>query len=240
MKTLITLCARGGSKGIPGKNIKKIGELPLIYYSADIARRFKEKMAETDIVLSTDSDEIRNVVADFGLGIDTTYQRPEALATDQAGKIGVIQDVLLHQEAKTGFGYDMVLDLDITSPLRNLDDLLAALNLINNSQEAYNIFSVSPANRNPYFNMVEEKPDGYVALCKQGQFLSRQQAPRVFDLNASFYYYRRSFFEQGFKTVFTDKTLIYEVPHICFDLDHPIDFEFMSYLIQSGKLDFEF
>jgi CMP-N-acetylneuraminic acid synthetase len=69
--------------------------------------------------------------------------------------------------------------------------------------------------------------------------MTRQSAPKVYDLNASFYWYRRSFFELGEKSVITDKSLIYEMNHICFDLDHPLDFLFMEYLINNGKLNFE-
>ena len=68
---------------------------------------------------------------------------------------------------------------------------------------------------------------------------TRQSAPVVYDLNASFYFYKRSFFDAGYNGAITDKSLIYVVPHICFDLDHPIDFEMISFLIASNKLDFE-
>ena len=68
--------------------------------------------------------------------------------------------------------------------------------------------------------------------------MTRQTAPKVYDLNASFYWYRRSFFELGEKSAITDKSLIYEMKHICFDLDHPLDFLFMEYLLQNNKLDF--
>ncbi len=69
--------------------------------------------------------------------------------------------------------------------------------------------------------------------------MTRQSAPKVYDLNASFYWYRNSFFDSGDKTAITDKSLIYVMDHICFDLDHPVDFLFMEYLLQNNKLDFE-
>jgi CMP-N-acetylneuraminic acid synthetase len=69
--------------------------------------------------------------------------------------------------------------------------------------------------------------------------MTRQSSPLVFDLNASFYWYKRSFFDLGEKSTITDKSLIYEMKHICFDLDHPVDFLFMEYLLQNDKLDFE-
>ena len=106
---------------------------------------------------------------------------------------------------------------------------------------ALNLFSVSDANRSPYFNMVEQKSNGYFAQVKrpEGDVFTRQSAPLTYDLNASFYFYRRAFFDLGYKGAITDKSLIYRVPHICFDLDHPIDFEIISYLITNNKLDFD-
>ena len=88
--------------------------------------------------------------------------------------------------------------------------------------------------------MVEQKENGYFSQVKklQGNVFTRQAAPKVYDLNASFYIYRRAFFYLGYKDAITDRSLIYNVPHICFDLDHPIDFEIISFLIEKNKLDF--
>ena len=241
MEILITICARGGSKGISGKNIKIINEKPLIYYTLKTANAFKEKYkGKVDIVLSTDSQQIKDVVERQGLYIETDYTRPEALATDTAGKLGVIIDVKNFMEQKHLKKYDYVLDMDVTAPLRNVDDLKKALALLEENTQAYNIFSVSPCHRNPYFNMVEENEDGFYKLCKKGSFLTRQSAPKVFDMNASFYYYKRAFFDNNCERVITDRSLVYVVPHLCFDLDEPIDFEFMSFLLTQKKLDFDF
>ena len=239
MEILITVCARGGSKGIPGKNIKLINGKPLIFYSLNSAQQFKEAFESADIVLSTDAEEIKKVVSSLGFSIDISYTRPEHLASDNAGKVGVIKDILFYSENKNKKEYDIVLDLDITSPLRNLSDLKNAFNILLENPKAYNIFSVSPANKNPYFNMVEEKENGYFGLCKKGEFLSRQTVPKVYEMNASFYFYRKLFFDQNLQTAVTEKSIVYEVPHSCFDLDHPIDFEFMSFLLANNKLDFE-
>ena len=88
--------------------------------------------------------------------------------------------------------------------------------------------------------MVEKKENGYFAQVKkiQGDVFTRQSAPKVYDMNASFYIYRRIFFDLGYKGAITDRSLIYKVPHICFDLDHPIDFEIISFLMENNKLDF--
>ena len=239
MKIIITICARGGSKGIPGKNIKAINGVPLIAYTIDLALQFQKKY-NAIIALSTDDIEIKKIAKNYG--INTSYQRPSFLATDSAGKIDTIKDVLLYEESSSNNKYDYLLDLDITSPLRTFEDVEQALFLLINRTEAYNLFSVNPAARNPYFNMVEEKGNGFYSLVKtnaSGTVMTRQSAPKVFDMNASFYWYRRSFFELGIKTPITEKSMIYEMNHICFDLDHPVDFLFMEYLLQNEKLDFK-
>lgn len=239
MNILITICARGGSKGIPGKNIKNIGGRPLIAYTIETAKSFSLKTPKTTTILSTDSLEIKDVAKQCGL--DTDYIRPDYLAQDATGKIDAIKDVLLYSEQESRIRYDFVLDMDVTAPLRNVDDLEAALSLLISDEKALNIFSVSNSDRSPYFNMVEKKDNGYYTQVKQSEnaLLTRQSAPVVYSLNASFYIYRRSFFDLDYKGAITDRSLVYRVPHMCFDLDHPIDFEFMSYLIENDKLDFK-
>lgn len=235
MNILITICARGGSKGIPGKNIKNMAGKPLINYSIDQGVKFAIGK-KCVIGLSTDSSEI--IEAAKSAGLVTDYRRPEALATDTAGKLGVIADLIKFEEEKRQLKFDYIIDLDVTSPLRTNDDIEAALQIIMEDEHAINIFSVNPANRNPYFNMVEKNKEGYYELCKKGDFITRQSAPKVYDMNASFYVYRRNFFDTAFSSAITSRSLIYEMPHICFDLDHPIDFEFMEYLLENQKLDF--
>lgn len=238
MKTLITICARGGSKGIPGKNIRPLCGKPLIGYTIDVAHKFQAIYPGSDVVLSTDSQKIKDVAA--ACGLMSAYTRPDILAGDSVGKIDAIADVLGFCERENGMRYDYVLDMDVTSPLRNLEDLKSAFNILEADEKAVNLFSVSSASRSPYFNMVEKKENGYYDKVKSvGDILARQAAPKVYDLNASFYFYRREFFDMGYKGAITDKSLIYDVPHICFDLDHPIDFEIMEFLFANGKLDFE-
>lgn len=239
MDILITLCARGGSKGIPKKNIKDICGKPLICYSIELANTLNLKW-KAKVTLSTDDNEIKKIAHDAGLF--TNYVRPEFLATDSAGKIDTIKDLLLYEEGLINKKYDYILDLDITSPLRTINDVEEALSSLVQNPEALNLFSVNPAARNPYFNMVEENKNGFYSLVKtnlDGSVITRQSAPKVFELNASFYWYRRSFFDLNLKTAITSKSLIYEVKHICFDLDHPVDFMFMEFLLENNKLDFQ-
>lgn len=238
MSILISICARGGSKGIPGKNIKTLNGKPLIAYSIEIANQIKSHYTNVNIGLSTDSEEIINVAKSYGLLTD--YKRPDFLASDTAGKIDAIKDLLFYTEDKKQTVYDYILDLDVTSPLRNLQDIEKAFEIIKTDSNALNLFSVSEAGRNPYFNIVEQKENGYFSQVKKfkGELFTRQSAPKVYDMNASFYIYRREFFDLSYKSAITDRSLIYKVPHICFDLDHPIDFEIISYLIENDKLDF--
>lgn len=237
MNILITICARGGSKGIPGKNIKILNGKPLIGYTIDIAKRFQEKHGNVEIALSTDSDEIMQVAEQCGLSSD--YKRPASLGGDTVGKIDAIKDIVLYTENAKGIKYDYVLDMDVTSPLRTMQDLEEALELMETDSNALSIFSVNEAGRSPYFNQVEQKENGYFNKVKDaGIVLTRQSAPKVYDLNASFYIYRREFFDLDYKGAITDRSLIYLMKHTCFDLDHPIDFEIISILLENNKLDF--
>jgi CMP-N,N'-diacetyllegionaminic acid synthase len=211
--------------------------IPLIAYTIQAAQRYAERDNVT-IALSTDSESIREVARDFGLISD--YIRPEHLANDKAGKISVIKHILCHYENKKNIRFEYVLDLDVTSPMRTIEDLVQGKQLIESNERALSLFSVNSAARNPYFNMVEQKEDGYYQIVsKTSDVLSRQCAPKVFDLNASFYFYRRHFFDYELNTPISEHSLIYEMPHICFDLDHPIDFEFLEFLISQKKLEFD-
>ena len=187
MKNLITICGRGGSKGLKNKNIKEINGHPLLYYSIQAAMRFKQYF-QADVALSTDSDEIRRVADNYG--ISESYLRPSDLSTDQAGKLDVIDHLVKHKEAQNATSYDYILDLDITSPLRTQEDLLDAFQQFVSNDWALNMFSVSKANRNPYFNMVEDKGNGKCQLVKgKKTFLTRQSAPRVFDIKRGYIFF---------------------------------------------------
>ncbi len=221
MNTLITICARGGSKGIPGKNIKELNGKPVIAYTIEFAQKYAEKHGAV-VGLSTDSEEIKHVAAQYGL--ITEYLRPQELGNDTVGKIPVITALMDFQEKKHQKSFDYVIDLDITSPLRTIKDIEEAMQKLESQPDAYNIFSVNHANRNPYFNMVEENPNGFVTVVKNtGAIFSRQEAPAVYDMNASFYIFRKNFFKDRVPTTTSPKSLAYVMNHICFDLDEPID-----------------
>jgi CMP-N,N'-diacetyllegionaminic acid synthase len=233
---LITLCGRGGSKGLPNKNILPVNGKPLIVYSLEHAREFAHAVGmRADIELSTDSSDILQVMMDFGFKTD--YKRPLELGDDTVGKIDVLRHLKSWKENKEETHYDYLLDLDITSPLRTITDLNQAFQKFRES-DALNMFSVSIADRNPYFNMVELNQQGYAELCKpiKQNIKSRQTAPKVYSLNASFYFYREQFFQENYETVFTDRSMIFELNHECFDIDSKKDYLFMDYLVRNNLL----
>jgi len=236
MNILITICARGGSKGIPNKNIKLLNGKPLIAYTIAHAQAFAN-LFPADISLSTDSESIKEVAENFD--VFTKYTRPAELATDTAGKIPVINHLVAFEQTTRQKQYDLVLDLDVSAPLRTIHDLVNAYQLIVANGAAYNLFSVSKAHKNPYFNMVEINEAGFADLCKKaanGQVESRQTAPQVYELNASFYFYKKAFFTSGQMGAITNKSIIYTMQHICFDLDEMVDFAFLDFLLKENAL----
>lgn len=237
MQTLITICARGGSTGMTGKNIHPLLGVPLLVHSIRQAQDYA-RLIDADIALSTDSPLILGIAAEAGLRTD--YKRPAELATDSAGKIDTMRHVLAYEEGRRGCMYDFLLDLDVTSPLRTKQDIESAFAALEAAPEALNIFSVSVSRRNPYFNMLERLPSGYAAVCKQpdNTVYARQDAPPAFEMNAACYLFRRAFFEEGCRSSVSDKSLMLETPHICFDIDTPQDFAFMEFLLQEDRLDF--
>jgi CMP-N-acetylneuraminic acid synthetase len=122
--------------------------------------------------------------------------------------------------------------------MKDLDDCFS---MIDKRAEALSIFSVSFPKHNPYSDMVEPDDQGFAKVCKdKGAFLSRQTSPRVYELNASFYFFRRKFFEENHPTQISDKSLAFPVDHICFEIDDMVDMDFLDFLITQKKLDFEF
>lgn len=230
---LITICARGGSKGIPGKNIKEVGGKPLIAYSIRAAKAFARQCG-ADIILSTDSDSIKETAAQCGL--PTEYKRPDYLANDTIGKPHAIKAAMLHAESIHGKRYDYVIDLDVTSPIRTLDDIATCLDMIKADQDALTIFSVNPCARNPYFCMVQQKDSGYYGLVIDSKFTTRQSSPKVYDMNGSIYVYRRQALDCDDPRAVTPRSLIYVMDHICFDLDEPSDYDYLSYLVDTGRI----
>lgn len=180
MKILVIIPARGGSKGIPHKNIKPLNGKPLIHYTIDEAR---EIVSDEDICVSTDDPEIIKCVEDYGLKVQ--FVRPEELATDTAGTYEVLLHALKFYE-KQGRHYDVVLLLQNTSPFRKAEQIKEALKLY--TPDVDMVVSVKECAANPYYCVFEENSEGYLHVCKgEGNIFRRQDAPKVYEYNGAIY-----------------------------------------------------
>ena len=228
---LCTICARGGSKGVKNKNVKLLNGKPLIAYTIEQA---KASQLFDHIVISTDSDQISNIAKQYGA--EVFFKRSLELSSDTAGKLGVIQDALLQSEAYYGKKYQYHVDLDATSPLRSIEDIVASFQqFLKNKND--NLITAMPSRRSPYFNLVELDPQGRVALSKQieNTVVRRQDAPETFDMNASIYIWTREALLNN-KTLFTEKTGLYVMPEErSIDIDAELDFEFVEFLMRKNN-----
>ena len=223
-KFLCIIPARGGSKGLPGKNIKPLAGKPLIAYSIEQAHqsRYIDR-----VIVSTDDDKIAVVARRYGA--EVPYLRPALLALDHVDKIDVILHAADWLERHEKVKYASLVCLHVTAPLRKVEDIDNCIELLVNSK-ADNVFSVTEANRNPYFNMVEVSPKGVVRLVKKGNFTFRQAAPKVYDLNASIYVWRTEILRKK-KKLITSKTKVYIMPRErSFDIDDQLDFKITEFL----------
>lgn len=232
MKRLCTICARGGSKGVKGKNVRMIGGKPLIAHSIEQARA--SGLFEY-LAVSSDSDEILQVAADWGG--DFLIKRPDELATDQAAKLPVIRHCVQEAERRAGMEFDTLVDLDATSPLRLPEDIVNAVQLLESSG-AGNVLTAMPARRSPYFNLVELDENGIVNLSKppQAAVNRRQDAPKCYDMNASIYVWRHEALFNN-PTLFSGDTRLYVMPEErSIDIDSELDFKFVEYLMISENV----
>lgn len=180
MKILIIIPARGGSKGIPRKNIKPFNGKPLIYYAIDCARAICD---DKDICVSTDDAEIISVVEQYGLKVP--FVRPAELSTDTAGTYEVLLHALNYYE-KQGRRYDVVMLLQNTSPFRTAEHVKEALKLF--SPKVDMVVSVKECPANPYYCVFEEDSNGFLHVCKgDGNIFRRQDAPKVYEYNGAIY-----------------------------------------------------
>ena len=228
MNRLCTICARGGSKGVPGKNIRPINGKPLIAWTVEQARA-----SGLFSHVAVSSDDAAILAAGGRAGADILIERPAELATDEIGKIGAIVHAFREAEARSGEIFDTLVDLDATSPLRSVDDIRGAVALLE-ERRVSNVITAAPARRSPYFNQIEETPDGFVRLSKRGEgaVVRRQDAPRVFDMNASIYVWNRAALLER-PAVFCDDTLLFEMPEErSHDIDSELDFRIVEMLME--------
>jgi N-acylneuraminate cytidylyltransferase len=217
MNVLVIIPARSGSKGIPGKNVKTLGDKPLIQYTIEAALSIFNK---EDILVSTDGEEIKVVAENCGL--DVPFLRPDHLSTDTATS----QDVILHAiefMESTGKKYDTVLLLQPTSPFRNSEHIQEALNLFDSQTEM--VVSVRLPEENPYYTLFEETEDGFLRRSKESEFTRRQDCPKVYAYNGAIYVIGVDALKTKAIAQF-NKVKKYEMSDLhSIDLDTPLDWD---------------
>lgn len=224
MLTIATICARGGSTGLPGKNIRLLHGKPLIAHTIEQALALP---AIDRVFVSTDDEAIAEVARAYGA--EVPFLRPAHLATATAAKLPVIRHLIETIEGQ-GLAIDRIIDLDPTSPLRHQADIDACLALLDAETDC--VITAYPAEKNPYFNMVELNRDGIATLSKTlpGGVVARQQAPAVYSMNASIYLWWRRTFDHG---IWGARTRLHVMPRErSIDVDSLIDFHLVEMLME--------
>jgi len=226
VKYLAVITARGGSKGIPGKNTKPLNGKPLILYTVEAARMvFQDQY----IYVSTDSQEIKEVVESSGL--EVPFLRPAELATDTSSS----EDALKHaitEAVQNGLLFDAVVLLQPTSPFRNEEHIQEAIKQFEQHSDSL-LLSVTEAKENPYYTLMEEDNQGFLQKSKEATFTRRQDCPSVWNVNGSIYIFpKKEFIEGGFDTLSKRKFVMNALASI--DLDSPSDWTIAESLLKAG------
>ena len=232
LNILCTICVRGGSKGILNKNLKKINGFPLIYYT--IKQAIKSKLFDA-IVVSTDSKKIKKLSNKFGA--QSWFLRPKKYALNKSAKLPAIRHAFKMSEKYFKKKFDVLIDLDATSPLRSTQDILNSFKKFKSSR-CSNLISVCKSKKNPYFNMVELKNKRINLVKKNGKGIinSRQDAPSVYDVNASIYIWKRKSIIKKNKII-NSKTAIFEMPYErSIDIDSNIDWTLVEFLLKKRNV----
>lgn len=229
MKILVIIPARGGSKGIPRKNIKPLDGKPLIYYTIDVARSIAQ---DEDICVSTDDAEIINMVEKYGLKVP--FVRPVELASDTAGTYEVLLHALNYYEQKLRRQYDVVVLLQNTSPFRCAEQVKEALSLYR--EEVDMVVSVKECPANPYYNVFEEDENGYLHISKgEGIFMRRQDAPIVYEYNGAIYIMNAEQLKKTHMHKMTRRIKYVMDEQSSFDLDTMWDWQMAETIIRNKK-----
>ncbi len=228
MFILGTICCRGGSKGVPGKNIKLLNNKPLIAYTIETALAAE---LLNDVIISTDDNLIASTAKEFGANVP--FMRPNDLATDTASKWPVFIHALEMYEKMFGVEVDYLVDMDVTVPLKNATDINGAIQKALDDASVDVVITGYEPERNPYFNMMEIKKDGFAEIVKRGDkpIVRRQDAPEVYSLTPAAYVVKKSAlyeFEHWSKA----KCKIYSMPRErAVDIDTEIDFKIVEFLM---------
>lgn len=229
-KILGIIPARGGSKGIPGKNIKKLKGRPLIQWTYDAANssKFIDKL-----ILSSDNDDI--IEESEKIGLEAPFKRPSYLSTDKAST----KDVLIHAvnffRGKKEM-YDYIVLLQPTSPFRKTEDIDLAIKLACDNQVDM-VVSVKESHSNPYYNLFEECDDGYLNKSKEGEYFRRQDCPVVYEYNGSLYVINVNSLISQNTINFTKKIkYLMKEEYLSIDLDTEFDWKFAEFIVSEFNL----
>ncbi len=229
---LATICCRGGSKGVPGKNIKLLQGKPLIAYTIEAA---KESRYINELIISTDDEEIALTAKRYGAKVP--FMRPAHLATDTASKWPVFIHAVETYEKISGETVEYLVDLDVTVPLKTAADIDGAIQLALDNPATDVVITGYEPERNPYFNMMETDADGYAQIVKKGKqpIVRRQDAPAVYSLTPAAYVVKKSAlyeFEHWSKA----RCKIFPIPRErAVDIDTDIDFKIVEFLMNSKQ-----
>jgi N-acylneuraminate cytidylyltransferase len=225
---LVVIPARGGSKRVPGKNIKELGGKPLIQYTIDAAREIFE---DKDIIISTDSEKIKTSVERLGLKVP--FLRPAELATDESGTQDVLMHALSFVESK-GFYPQTLILLQPTSPFRNASHIREALKLYNNKMDM--VVSVKETTSNPYYLLKEEDELGFLENSKNAMSLTKRQLPKVWELNGAIYVINVNSLKKGSMKNFkkTKKYVMDDLSSI--DIDMPLDWLLAEVILRNDLI----
>jgi N-acylneuraminate cytidylyltransferase len=230
-RCLAVIPARGGSKGLPGKNIRELLGLPLLVHSLKCAAMVPEI---TRTVVSTDSEEIAETAARHGG--DVPFLRPAALADDTTPMMPVIAHAVAEIERLESLRYDFVLLLDPTSPCRYPEDIQQAIKMLSNDPSADGVVACSRPHFNPFWVGVTLNEDGSIAPAFPAAAATtrRQDAPDFYRINGALYLWRRSFIE-GAKSAMSGRQLMCEIDESrAFSVDTAADFTLLEVVLGAG------
>jgi N-acylneuraminate cytidylyltransferase len=225
-EVLVVIPARKGSKGIPGKNKKLLNGKPLIAYTIEAALGIFEK---EQICISTDDEDIVQLAESYGISVP--FLRPEEISTDTAGS----QEVLIHAYEfyrEKGFDAAVVCLLQATSPFRTTKHISEATNAY--STDCDMLVSVVESKANPYFNLMEENAKGFLSKSKIGDYKTRQEAPKVYELNGAIYFITiQSLLSQPISSFSKIRKYVMSTESSV-DLDVPADWVYAEFLCNNG------
>ena len=223
---LVVIPARGGSKGIPGKNSKPLFGKPLIHYTIEVAA---ELFHLERIFVSTDDVKIQELSKELGLNVPQL--RPAHLATDTASSREVLLDIL-EQKKQQGEKIDTLILLQPTSPFRIAEDIVQAVQLYDENLDM--VVSVKETKTNPYFNLFEENIEGFLEKSKTGNFTSRQEVPVAYEFNGAVYIINtKSLIDKEIGSFKKIKKYIMPKER-SIDLDEPLDWDIAEMMLEKG------